>query len=116
MAGSYAEDLAYIHHVGFGDFARKTGPWLVKTLRERGIAGSLIVEIGCGTGITSRELVSAGYSVLGVDNSAAMLKIARSFAPKVKFRRMSWTKFEIPSCEAVTAIGEVLGYRFDSQA
>jgi SAM-dependent methyltransferase len=113
---AYADDLAYIHDAGYGDFARTSAPWIVELLRRNRIDGGLIVELGCGSGITSLELVSAGYRVLGTDQSAAMIKLARSLTPKAKFRRASWPAFEIPPCAAVIAIGEVLCYRMDPNA
>jgi SAM-dependent methyltransferase len=36
-------------------------------------AGTAILELGCGVGRVSRELVRLGHAVTGVDNSAAML-------------------------------------------
>jgi SAM-dependent methyltransferase len=116
IVGAYADDLAYIHDVGYGDFARNAAPWIVEMLRRSRIDSGLIVELGCGSGITSHELVSAGYRVLGTDQSSAMIKLARSHAPMAKFRRISWPNFEIPPCAVVIAIGEVLCYRMDPNA
>lgn len=39
------------------------------------IFGSPILEMGCGTGINLLELAEMGYTVTGLDNSPAMLKI-----------------------------------------
>jgi SAM-dependent methyltransferase len=39
--------------------------------------GSPILEIGVGTGRVAFELAAAGYSVVGIDNSARMLKVAQ---------------------------------------
>ena len=39
-----------------------------------------ILELGCGTGRLMQPLLSAGFAVTGVDNSAEMLAIARSNA------------------------------------
>jgi SAM-dependent methyltransferase len=41
------------------------------------VAGALVVDIGCGTGISSRRFTRHGYRVTGVDPNAAMLKKAR---------------------------------------
>jgi SAM-dependent methyltransferase len=59
------------------------------------------------------ELLRAGYQVLGVDYSAAMLKIARQRAPQARFRRASFLEVELPECAAVTALGECFNYLFD---
>ena len=66
----YQEDLAYIHDVGFGGFALKSAPGLLEILRRHGVTEGLIVDLGCGSGLWSCELASAGYTVLGVDQSA----------------------------------------------
>jgi len=84
MAG-YKDDLAYIHDVGFGDFAKKAAPGLLKILRRSGITKGLVVDLGCGSGIWAHELGEAGYKVLGVDISAAMLKLARKKVPQARF-------------------------------
>lgn len=39
--------------------------------------GSPVLELGCGTGRVALHLVRAGFDVTGVDNSPAMLAIAR---------------------------------------
>ncbi len=38
---------------------------------------NLVVELGCGTGSFTEELAALGYDMIGVDNSADMLGIAR---------------------------------------
>jgi SAM-dependent methyltransferase len=44
-----------------------------------------IVDMGCGTGRHAAFLAEAGFSVVGVDRSEAMLAVARNRAPKVQF-------------------------------
>jgi SAM-dependent methyltransferase len=75
-----------------------------------------VVELGCGTGISSEILVRLGYAVLGIDLSEDMLTIARRRAPGAEFRRGSLWDTELPPCVAVTAIGEVLNYAADERA
>lgn len=106
----YGADLAYIHDAGFLNLAEQATPIVVEMLRERGIEGAHIVELGCGSGATAAALADAGHSVLGIDASQAMIQLARVRAPGAHFRLGSWTEFEVPRCDAVLAIGEVLGY------
>lgn len=46
-------------------------------LQEYGISDGLLLDLGCGTGKLTRLLAKAGYDMIGVDNSADMLEIAR---------------------------------------
>jgi SAM-dependent methyltransferase len=108
----YPADLARIHDEGFGDFARAAACELHRHLPADG----LVVELGCGSGITSEILVRLGYEVLGIDISADMLAIARRRAPAAEFRHGSLWDAELPRCVGVTAIGEVVNYAADERA
>lgn len=113
MNTKYRQDLAYIHHVGFGEFSRNAAPGLLRLLRSKAITSGLVVDLGCGSGIWARALTEAGYQVLGVDISPAMIQRARKNAPAAKFRTASLFRIKLPACNAVTALGEVLNYQFD---
>jgi len=111
----YGEDLAYIHDVGHADFALDSAPGIRGILERSGIREGLIVDLGCGTGLLARELANAGYDVFGVDISEAMIEIARQRTPEAEFTVGSLFEIDIPRCEAVTAISEVLNYLFDPE-
>lgn len=51
--------------------------YLIRLLHEYGVEDGLIVDLGCGTGKITRLLADAGYDMIGVDNAAEMLEIAR---------------------------------------
>ena len=106
----YSADLAYIHDAGFGDFARKAAPEIIRILRKHGIRSGRVVEVGSGSGILARCLVDAGFDVTGIDRSRDMIKLARAKAPEATFRQGSLTRTRIPRCKAVIAIGEVVSY------
>jgi SAM-dependent methyltransferase len=108
----YPADLARIHDEGYGDFARAAACELLTRLP----GGGLVVELGCGTGISSQILRAAGYEIVGIDISPDMLAIARRRVPDAEFRRGSLWDAELPRCAAVTAIGEVINYAADEQA
>lgn len=112
---AYNEDLAYVHDVGFGDFARSAGPGIMRLLPPPTSDAKLVVDLGCGSGIWAEQLVPAGYKVLGFDLSPAMVRIARRRAPGADFRVMSYMDAELPPCIAVTALGECFNYLFDSR-
>jgi SAM-dependent methyltransferase len=115
MASSYRSDLAHIHDTGFGDLAINAARMVIKELERAGDRRGLIVDLGCGGGISARIFCDAGYDVLGVDLSEALLGIARERVPEAVFRLESFTTTNIPRCVAVTAIGEVFNYVFDEE-
>jgi SAM-dependent methyltransferase len=115
MTEWYREDLAYIHDVGHADFALESAPGILEILARNGIRDGLVVDLGCGSGLWARELIDAGYRVLGIDISEAMVEISRERAPEAEFRVGSLFEADIPPCAAVTAISEVLNYLFDPE-
>lgn len=50
--------------------------YLHELLREYKIEDGLIAELGCGTGNITELMAKAGYDMIGIDNSDAMLDIA----------------------------------------
>src|SRR5215210_3847066 len=111
----YGEDLAYIHDVGHAEFALGAAPGIMEVLDRNGIRDGLVVDLGCGSGLWARELVDAGYRVLGIDISEAMIELSRNRVPEAEFRVGSLFEAEIPRCQAVTAVSEVLNYLFDPE-
>lgn len=101
----YRDDLAYIHHAGFSEFARSAAPGVMALLPK-----GLIVEVGCGSGVLARTLTDAGFDVFGIDASAAMIELARANAPDARFEVATFGDAELPSCAAIVAMGEVLNY------
>jgi SAM-dependent methyltransferase len=113
---AYERDLAYIHHTGFTGFVTKAAPGLLRLLRQNRIRGGLVIDVGCGSGVWARELTDRGYDVLGIDLSAAMIRLARQGAPDAKFQVGSLFSANLPRCDAVTAIGECVNYAFDRRS
>ena len=112
-ADAYQNDLAYIHDTGFGGFARGSAPGLLSLFRHNGITDGLVVDLGCGSGIWARALADSGYEAIGVDISPAMIELARQRVPEATFHVESFVEFQLPTCRAVTALGEVFNYLFD---
>lgn len=84
MKAWYKPDLAYIHDVGFRDYALNAAPGILEILKQRGIQSDLVVDLGCGSGVSAQLLIDAGYRVLGIDISEAMIAIARQ-RPRLNF-------------------------------
>lgn len=110
---AYRDDLAYIHDVGHGAIARDAAARLIAELSGLAPAGT-VVDIGCGSGILAQALTEAGYDVVGIDVSEAMVALARARTPSAEFRIGSFIDAVLPDSLAVTAVGEVLSYAFDS--
>lgn len=113
---AYEADLAYIHDTGFTRFVHRSAPGLLRLLRQKGIRKGLVVDAGCGSGVWARVLTDHGYGALGIDISRAMIHLARQHAPTATFRIGSFLDAELPSCDAVTSVGECVNYAFDPQS
>ncbi|HEV7237999.1 MAG TPA: methyltransferase domain-containing protein [Thermoanaerobaculia bacterium] len=106
----YGRDLAYIHHAGFSEFAESAAPGLLEILWRHGVRDGLVVEVGCGSGILAHELTRAGFDVLGYDASPAMIALAREQSGAPRFEVGAFDAIDIPACNAIVAMGEVLNY------
>jgi SAM-dependent methyltransferase len=107
----YGKDLSFVHDAGFGGFAGSAAPKLIAWLRAAGVRrGARVVELGCGSGTATQKFILAGYQVLGIDISPDMIRLARKNAPKARLIVGRLPKAEIPRCDAVVAVGEVLNY------
>jgi SAM-dependent methyltransferase len=111
---AYRDDLAYIHDAGFGNFARAAASVLVEILRRNGIRSGHVTDLGCGSGILSERMAGAGYDVLGIDISEAMVKMARERVPEGDFRVESLLTAKPPQSVAIVAVGECINYVFDA--
>ena len=63
----------FMDNVPYEEWSR----YLIGLLKEYGIEDGLVADLGCGTGKITRLLSDAGYDMIGVDNAAEMLEIAR---------------------------------------
>jgi SAM-dependent methyltransferase len=106
----YGRDLAYVQHHGFGDFTRAAAPGVLSLFARAGITSGHVVDHGCGDGSWLRALTSAGFTATGIDQSRALVGFARKRAPRAKVLVGSAHRIELPSCDAMTALGEVLNY------
>lgn len=113
MQSGYREDLAHVHDTAFGGLAEAGAGELLERLRRAGFSAGTVVELGCGGGHSSRRLVDAGFDVVGIDLSPALIDRARRRVPEGDFRVAPIAGVDLPPCVAVTAFGEVLNYRFD---
>jgi SAM-dependent methyltransferase len=105
----YRDDLARIHHLGFGFHAEATAPGVLALLEP--VRGGVVVELGCGSGLLTRYLIDAGHRVIATDASPAMLDLARSHAGEAdEIRRLALPDDPIPEADAIVGVGHALNY------
>ena len=115
---SYRHDLAVVHHRGFGNHAAACAPAIVEFLAPVRARRGLVLELGCGTGLLTRELVDAGHRVIATDASPAMLDIARDLvgAAAQEVRQLTLPDDPLPRADAIVAIGHPINYLPDAAA
>jgi SAM-dependent methyltransferase len=59
--------------------------------------GETVVDLGCGTGELTARIAEAGAHVLGIDNDAAMLDVARAKYPSLQFELADGAGFSTPT-------------------
>lgn len=113
----YGEDLALVHHRGFSFHAEACAPGILDLLEPVRARRGLVVEIGCGSGLLTAELVRAGHRVLATDASPAMLSLAETVAPGAEeIRMLTLPDDAVPAADAVVGVGHALNYLPDSGA
>lgn len=62
----------FMDNIPYEDWAE----YLIGLLKEYGVHEGLVADLGCGTGSMTELLATAGYDMIGIDNSEEMLDIA----------------------------------------
>lgn len=113
----YRQDLALVHHLGFGFHADLCAPGILALLEPVRERAGVVLELGCGSGLLTRFLVDAGHRVIATDASPSMLELARDVAPGAEeIRELVLPDDPLPACDAIVSIGHVLSYLPDEAA
>ncbi len=113
----YRDDLALVHHLGFGFHADACAPGILALLNPLLDNGGLVVELGCGSGLLTRHLVDAGHRVIATDASRPMLDLARQYASGTEdIRQVVLPDDPLPAADAIVSVGHVLSYLPDETA
>jgi SAM-dependent methyltransferase len=107
----YRDDLALVHHLGFGFHADLTAPGILKLLEPVRGRDGLVLELGCGSGLLTRHLLDAGHRVIATDASPAMVELTRQTAPDAEeIGVLVLPDDPLPDADAVVSVGHVLSY------
>lgn len=71
--GAFAEvyDL-FMDNIPYQDWCE----YLCSLLKEYGVTGGILLDLGCGTGSLTELMAARGFDMIGIDNSEEMLQIA----------------------------------------
>jgi SAM-dependent methyltransferase len=81
------------------NWSRDTGLYPVESLLIKQFfpaPPARILDIGCGAGRTTRDLIGLGYTVTAIDLADELLKIAQSRAPAAQFFNMNAANLDFP--------------------
>ena len=70
-----------------------------------------ILDLGCGTGLHTKELLERGYEITGLDLSEEMIDIAKKRNPSAKFHIGNMNNFNLSNkFDAIICMFSALGY------
>ena len=109
FAGIYDK---FMRDIPYGSWAA----YVIKRLKKYGVRagnGTLLLELGCGTGSMSRYFCMEGYEVVGIDISDSMVKEAsRKLIPgfEAYIADMRIPFLERESCDGVVSLCDTMNY------
>ncbi len=97
--------LEWAQHVRVAERQKYTDLFL-----ENVSAGATVLELGCGPGVPTTQILAQHYAVTGVDFSAEQTRRARQHVPDSTFIQadMTTVEFESASFDAVIAIASII--------
>jgi SAM-dependent methyltransferase len=80
MSSIYEAYAPIYDAIGQGQFSARMAAWALGWLADRGLRPTRALDLACGTGEAALAFAAYGCEVVGVDQSDAMLQIARGKA------------------------------------
>lgn len=104
----------FMDNVDYDGWSRR----IISLLKKEGIAGGLVLDLGCGTGSMTMRLARAGYDMIGVDLSEEMLQIAQEKKEgedfDILYLQQDMCEFELyGTVRAVICVCDSLNYLLD---
>lgn len=90
LARVYDRIMADIEYDEWVDF-------VLRAAEERGFRGGAVLDLGCGTGNGTLQMLRRGLNVEGLDGSKEMLAVARAKLPGVRLHLASFENFQLPA-------------------
>ena len=107
----FAQLAPIYDRVGMSRFAEVMTPRLIEYAQQQDWLGRRIIDLGCGTGVTTRWLANRGYAITAVDQSAEMLEAARKALPSEGLS-LTWQQRDIRALDE--SLGQFdLAFAFD---
>ncbi|MEO1335420.1 MAG: class I SAM-dependent methyltransferase [Myxococcota bacterium] len=85
------------------DYPQVAFDWLLKTLELD--PGDAVIDIGCGTSISSRALAALGLKVVGVEPNAAMLAAAKAAGGGPRYVQTDAEQLDVPDDDYAAIVG-----------
>lgn len=92
-------------------------PGIVDRLADVRARDSVVLELGCGGGLLTGDLIAAGHRVIATDASPAILKLAAELVGDTaqEVRQLTLPIDPLPRADAIVAVGHPLNYLASAQ-
>jgi len=93
---AYDAIASMYHALWFDWYLPSALPALERLFFGRVPTGARVLDVCCGSGHVTKELVRRGYDVTGVDNSAELIALAKQHLPSARFYMQDVRNLHLP--------------------
>jgi SAM-dependent methyltransferase len=93
---AYDPIASMYHALWFDWYLPSAMPALERLFFSRVPMGARVLDVCCGSGHVTKELVRRGYTVAGVDNSVELITLARQHLPSARFYLQDVRNLDLP--------------------